>query len=213
MKESALASIAITLLGAVWIGYGVAFLVLLRGLQPGPNHFGFNVLLAVLLGTWASDIFAYFGGRLFGRRRLAPAISPKKTVEGFVIGLVFGSPPAGGRCTPATTTAAGGPGLGLAVALVGPLGDLFECSSSATWVKDSGTLLGRARRRARPHRRAAVRRGGGVLRRACVGASRYWGALRARAASSARGWSTMPASAMRGRSSAKPESCATARQR
>ena len=45
----------------------------------------------MLLGTWASDIFAYFGGRFFGRRRLAPAISPKKTVEGFVIGLVFGA--------------------------------------------------------------------------------------------------------------------------
>ena len=44
-----------------------------------------------MLGTWASDIFAYFGGRVLGRRRLAPAISPKKTVEGFVIGVVFGS--------------------------------------------------------------------------------------------------------------------------
>ena len=51
---------------------------------------GFNVLLAVVLGTWASDIFAYFGGRAIGRHKLAPAISPKKTVEGFVIGLACG---------------------------------------------------------------------------------------------------------------------------
>ena len=45
---------------------------------------GGDLLFAVVLGTWASDIFAYFGGRALGRHRLAPAISPKKTVEGLV---------------------------------------------------------------------------------------------------------------------------------
>jgi phosphatidate cytidylyltransferase len=141
VRESALASLGVTVLGVVWIGYGVAFPVLLRGLD-GPDHFGFNVLLAVLIGTWASDIFAYFGGRLIGRHRLAPAISPNKTVEGFVIGLVFGTAagwftlydPLGGLRALE---------VALAIALAGPLGDLFESFVKRDLnVKDSGTLLG-----------------------------------------------------------------------
>ena len=56
----------------------MASLVALRGLDGASDEFGWNLVLAVLLGTWASDIFAYFGGRLLGRHRLAPAISPKR---------------------------------------------------------------------------------------------------------------------------------------
>ncbi len=116
--------------------------MLLRGLE-GPNHFGFNVLLAVLIGTWASDIFAYFGGRLFGKRRLAPAISPNKTVEGFLIGLVFGT--AAGWLTLYDQHLSWLQALevALAIALAGPLGDLFESFVKRDLnVKDSGTLLG-----------------------------------------------------------------------
>src|SRR5258707_4751913 len=83
--ESALASLGVTVLGVVWIGYGVAFPVLLRGLHA-PSHFGFNVLLAVLIGTWASDIFAYSGGRPLGRHRLAPAAAPRPAGCGFLSG-------------------------------------------------------------------------------------------------------------------------------
>ena len=120
-------------------------------------------MLAVLLGTWASDIFAYFGGRLFGRHRLAPAISPKKTVEGFVIGLA-----AGIFTTWVTLYRQGFTNqeallVGVGVALAAPLGDLFESFLKRDLgVKDSGTLLGGPRRRARPHRRAALRRAGGA---------------------------------------------------
>src|SRR3954470_16330532 len=141
VRESALASLGVTVLGVVWIGYGVAFPVLLRGLD-GPNHFGFNVLLAVLIGTWASDIFAYFGGRLIGRHRLAPAISPNKTVEGFVIGLA-----AGIFTTWVTLYREGFTNpqallVGVGVALAAPLGDLFESFLKRDLgVKDSGTLL------------------------------------------------------------------------
>ena len=126
------------------MGYGVAFLVLLRGLDAGgEERFGFNMLLACLLGTWASDIFAYFGGRLLGRRRLAPAISPNKTVEGFVIGLVFGTATAWftlydqGGLSPVEVLA-----IAFAIALAGPIGDLFESFVKRDLgVKDSGTLL------------------------------------------------------------------------
>ena len=143
MKESATVSIAITLLAPVWIGTGLASLVLLRDMDP--NDFGLNILLAVLLGTWASDIFAFFGGRLFGRRRLAPAISPKKTVEGFVIGVVFGSLAVWWTLYAIEdhVTHVQAAVLGVVVALVAPFGDLFESFLKRDLgVKDSGRLLG-----------------------------------------------------------------------
>ena len=143
MKESATVSIALTLLAPVWIGSGLAALVLLRDLPP--NDFGLNILLAVLLGTWASDIFAYFGGRMFGRHRLAPAISPKKTVEGFVIGLAFGSLAVWWTLYAIDdhVTHVQAAVLGIVVALVAPFGDLFESFLKRDLgVKDSGRLLG-----------------------------------------------------------------------
>ncbi len=141
-RESALGSVSVTTFGALYVGGGMASLVALRGLD-GPVHgFGWNLVLAVLLGTWASDIFAYFGGRLFGRHRLAPAISPKKTVEGFVIGLA-----AGVFTTWVTLYRQGFTNqqallVGAGVALAAPLGDLFESFLKRDLgVKDSGTLL------------------------------------------------------------------------
>jgi phosphatidate cytidylyltransferase len=143
MKESATVSIAVTLLAPAWIGSGMASLVLLR--DKDPNDYGFNILLAVMLGTWASDIFAYFGGRMFGKRRLAPAISPKKTVEGFVIGVVFGSLAVWWTLYAIEdhVTHVQAAVLGVVVALVAPFGDLFESFLKRDLgVKDSGKLLG-----------------------------------------------------------------------
>ena len=89
-RESALGSVAVTTFGALYIGGGVASLVALRGLRRRATSSASTSCSRSCLGTWASDIFAYFGGRLLGRHRLAPAISPNKTVEGFVIGLAAG---------------------------------------------------------------------------------------------------------------------------
>jgi phosphatidate cytidylyltransferase len=142
-RESALGSVAVTTFGALYVGGGMASLVALRGLTGVSDIFGFNLVLAVLLGTWASDIFAYFGGRLLGRHRLAPAISPNKTVEGFVIGLA-----AGIFTTWVTLYREGFTNpqallVGVGVALAAPLGDLFESFLKRDLgVKDSGTLLG-----------------------------------------------------------------------
>jgi len=91
---------------------------------------------------WSEDTLAYFGGRLFGRRLLAPEISPKKTVEGFIFGLV------GAVLCGVIFTLAGvvrihnGIAIGLIAGLLGPVGDLVESSlKRETGVKDSGGLL------------------------------------------------------------------------
>ena len=85
-RQSTTVAVATTVLGAAWIGLGLAFLVLVRDLEPD----GRLVLITVLLTVFVADTFAYIGGRLAGRHRMAPAISPGKTWEGFLIGGVAG---------------------------------------------------------------------------------------------------------------------------
>ncbi len=81
-RRPSVGGMAITLLGIYWIGFGLAHAVLLRGLPHGNG-----IVIDVLVGTFLGDTGAYLGGRLFGRRPLAPSISPNKTVEGLVIGM------------------------------------------------------------------------------------------------------------------------------
>jgi phosphatidate cytidylyltransferase len=76
----------LTAAGLLYIGLPVGLLLALRG-QPE----GFAWLLFVLIATWATDSLAYVGGRVWGRVPLAPTISPKKTVEGALAGLVGGA--------------------------------------------------------------------------------------------------------------------------
>jgi phosphatidate cytidylyltransferase len=71
--------------GIVYTGFLGSFMVLLRDLPNGRDW----VFLA-LLTTWAVDTTAYFGGRTFGGRKLAPLVSPGKTVEGFAFGWAGG---------------------------------------------------------------------------------------------------------------------------
>jgi phosphatidate cytidylyltransferase len=132
-------AIAITLLGIYWIGFALAHAVLLRGLPHG-----LGIVIDVLVGTFLGDTGAYLGGRMFGRRPLAPSISPNKTVEGLVIGMLFavlGVWIAGRyqEWLPGTHALV----LGLGVALVAPVGDLFESFvKREAGAKDSGGLFG-----------------------------------------------------------------------
>jgi phosphatidate cytidylyltransferase len=130
---------ALTLLGIYWIGFALAHAVLLRELPHGEG-----IVIDVLVGTFLGDTGAYLGGRLFGRRPLAPRISPNKTVEGLVIGMA---------CTVLAVWFAGRyqdwlPGthalvLGLGVAVFAPIGDLFESFvKRQAGAKDAGSLLG-----------------------------------------------------------------------
>jgi phosphatidate cytidylyltransferase len=133
-------ALAVTTLGIAWIGLPLAHAVLLREL---PDH-GAALLVDVLVAAIVADTAAYTGGRLFGRRPLAPAISPNKTVEGLACGLLggaFGLWFAGlyQDWLPGLEALA----MGAAVAVVAVVGDLFESLIKRDLgVKDSGTAVG-----------------------------------------------------------------------
>ena len=133
-------SIAGTLLGVFWVGLGFAHATLLRQLPHGNA-----IVIDVMVGTFLADVGAYVGGRMFGHRPLATSISPKKTVEGLFLGMftavvvVF----VAGRFQQTWLSEGDSLLLGLTVAVLGPLGDLFESLVKRDCgVKDSGTLLG-----------------------------------------------------------------------
>lgn len=122
-----------TLFGVFYIGFPAAFLVAIRGFGDGMVW-----LLLVLALTWGTDIMAYIGGRLWGHTKLAPRISPKKTVEGAVAGYL------GGVLTSLIILAAASllSPAALILVLIGPiiaiLGDLFESALKRAFrVKDS----------------------------------------------------------------------------
>jgi len=131
--------IAITLLGVYWIGFALAHAVLLRGLPHG-----IGIVIDVAVGTFLGDTGAYLGGRLFGQRPLAPSISPNKTVEGLLVGMLFavlGVWIAGRyqEWLPGTHALV----IGVGVALAAPVGDLFESFiKREAGAKDSGSLFG-----------------------------------------------------------------------
>ena len=105
---------------------------------------GLAWLLIVILATWLNDTFAYLVGRSFGRHKLAPGVSPKKTVEGSIGGV-------GGAVLAATlgvslfglnVSPLVGALVGVALAVVGQVGDLAESLvKRQAGVKDSGTLI------------------------------------------------------------------------
>jgi len=140
-RQSATISIAATVLGTAWIGFGLAYLLLLR---HSPEH-GRLATFAVLLAVWAGDIGAFFAGRLIGRHKLAPALSPGKTWEGFAFGTicsVFVAFVALYDDRHSFLSIGQAVVLGLVVAVVGPLGDLFESGVKRDMqVKDSGRVL------------------------------------------------------------------------
>jgi phosphatidate cytidylyltransferase len=135
-------AIGVTVLGAAWIGFGLGHLMLLRQLHAHGRLLAFTVLLTV----FAADTFAYFGGRLLGRHKLAPTLSPGKTWEGLVIGSLAGIFVAfialyDTRHKYLSVWQA--IVLGVVVVLTAVAGDLFESMLKRDMqVKDTGSLLG-----------------------------------------------------------------------
>ena len=134
-----LANVAVSSMTVVWVGLLGSFAALMLRTPHGKGLF-----LGAVLVTVAADIVAYFGGRRWGKRALAPKVSPGKTVEGLlagavgavVVGLIVGEwvRPWGGLSH--------GLLLGVAVAVFAPVGDLFESLIKRDLdIKDSGTVL------------------------------------------------------------------------
>ena len=133
------AGMSITTFGVVWVGMAIAHAVLLRETVHGDG-----IIVDILVGTFIGDSGAYLGGRAFGTRKLSPRISPNKTVEGLVIGILTAV---------VATWAAGlyqdwlthGEALilGAAVGVAAPIGDLLESAVKRdAGTKDAGRLFG-----------------------------------------------------------------------
>jgi phosphatidate cytidylyltransferase len=102
---------------------------------------GIDLLLWVFIVTWSTDIGAYFVGRRFGRRKLAPALSPGKTLEGLIGGIVAATILGGAWAIWAGLRGALLP-LAPVLALAAQGGDLFESGMKRrAGVKDSGGWL------------------------------------------------------------------------
>lgn len=146
---------AVTVFAAIFTGGTLLYAMLLR-LMPvtamsdewsswiGPALLAFPLTL-----TWMGDTLAYFGGRAFGRRKLIPAVSPAKTVEGALSGVI-GTTIVGalyahfifGAWLGVPVSAGIGALIGLVVSPIAQIGDLAESLlKREAGVKDSGTLL------------------------------------------------------------------------
>jgi phosphatidate cytidylyltransferase len=133
------ADTATTVFGAVYTGFLLAYLVLIREFDAG-----LILSIAVVVSVWISDVSAYFVGSLLGRHRLAPQISPKKSWEGFIAGMLgsivlwAGVPfiPGSGVSLPHALL------TGAAVGFGAVIGDLAESRMKReAGVKDSGDSL------------------------------------------------------------------------
>lgn len=131
--------IGIGVLGIVYIAFPMSHLILLRDLEQGSLWIIFLFLIII-----ANDTFAYYGGRRFGRRKLSPAVSPNKTVEGAAWGLAGGIIIAiafqqffliKGSIQEIVA-------LSIFIGILGQLSDLFESLiKRGAGVKDSGSIL------------------------------------------------------------------------
>jgi len=130
--------------GPVWYASGFVYALMpalaLLWVRERDEH-GLYLLVWAFIVTWATDIGAYFAGRRFGRRKLAPTMSPGKTVEGLYGGIVAAAL-FGGAWVLATGLGTALLALAPVLALAAQAGDLFESGMKRrAGVKDSGTWL------------------------------------------------------------------------
>jgi phosphatidate cytidylyltransferase len=138
-RRNVLANTSVTILGLTWTGM-LAFAILIAG---GPHPVAHIIFLVLVIAS--NDVGGYFVGRSFGRRPLAPNVSPNKTLEGFIGGLVLSAMVAAVLAvfppweeigiTRALVTA----GL---IGILAPIGDLAESMVKRNLgVKDMGSVL------------------------------------------------------------------------
>jgi len=124
------------ILGVLYVAVPFSFVWLVR------DHYGLWWTLYGLLVTWMTDTFAYFGGMLFGRTKLAPTISPKKSVEGAISGSLAGTVAGSGLAVWLGQPLGWALGVSFLLTIAGQLGDLSESAlKRERSVKDSGSIL------------------------------------------------------------------------
>lgn len=139
-----LTGVGVTILGVIYVAFLGGFLVSIRtGFENSPN-LSTHLLAFFFLVIFGSDTGAYFAGRTFGKHKLAPAISPGKTVEGLIGGLIA----AAGFAALATVwffpelQYKFSIPLGIVLAAAGVLGDLAESAMKrGSNTKDAASLL------------------------------------------------------------------------
>lgn len=138
-RQSLTVAVATTVLGVAWVGFGLAYLMLLRGLPENGRLAVFTVLIAV----FGADTLAYFVGRLIGRHKMAPVLSPGKTWEGLAASTVAAVLiPFFALYNQHFLSTGDSLVLGAVIAVACPVGDLFESAVKRDFgVKDSGSLL------------------------------------------------------------------------
>lgn len=139
--ENAILNVSTTFFGIFYLGGLFAHVILLRQIDI-PGIPGIYAVYFALTCTWSTDTCAYFLGKTFGKRPLAPQISPNKTMAGF-LGGILGSVTAGLIFSVATVF---NPYKAVIIAfiigIVGQLGDLFESAMKRdAEVKDSGDVI------------------------------------------------------------------------
>lgn len=151
-EEQVLTSWGLTMSGVLYVIYLLSYIIPMRAittpLHPGVLSAwiapGVAWIVLTLATTWLGDAFAYFSGRSFGKHLLAPHISPKKTWEGSVGGLL-GAVATGIGCVPLLGLPIplwGGAVIGIIAGIIGPLGDLAESQiKRQLGVKDVGSIL------------------------------------------------------------------------
>lgn len=135
--ERAWAGVALTLLGVCYCAWLLGHAIWLRALPAGRA-----LTLFALAVTWCGEMAAYFVGRRFGRHRLAPQLSPGKTVEGGLaqVAASVAAALAGAPLVPVPAVSAAA--LGALLGVVGQLGDLSESFlKRSAGAKDAGQLI------------------------------------------------------------------------
>ncbi len=137
--KDALTGVSVVVFGILYVAWTLGHLISLRHLFNGQN-----LIFFILIVTWGVDTGAYYVGRLFGRHKLSPNISPGKTVEGAIGGVMasLGAALLARRLFLSELTINNTLLIGLVSGVVSQLGDLSESMlKRSAGVKDSGSII------------------------------------------------------------------------
>ncbi len=146
-EDSSLEAVGFSVVGVLYVGFFFSHQILLREVNThlsGGDILGWYYLLFPYLIVWTSDTAAYFIGKFIGRHRLAPLISPGKSIEGAIAGLVFSVAVALAYQSfiPEYLSLRDALILGFIVAIVCQIGDMIESRiKRETGVKDSSSFI------------------------------------------------------------------------